>query len=274
MLYCCFADDARQASPTRDGCGPLVAIGGALVPGDAVKSAEDEIGRLCVDVGFPAGEEFKWSPRRGTWMWNGLTATARRDFFLAVLAALQAASATAIVVIEDASRGPANQGLTAEEDVSQLFLERVNNYLRFDHSGIVVVDRPSGDRGTEEKFLVGCLDVLRTGTRYVRHPDQLALVLTTSSHMSRLLQAADLIVSCSLARVAGESRHSLEVFDAVKPLLWNAGRIGGVGFKIQPDYTYANLYHWLLGDTVLSKGITDLQLPIPSRPYYSGPDAA
>lgn len=65
MLFC-FADDARQRTPSRDGMGPLVATGGLIVEDRAVGPLERALDALCRDYRFPPGQEFKWStpPRR------------------------------------------------------------------------------------------------------------------------------------------------------------------------------------------------------------------
>ncbi len=106
MLYCCFADDARQVKPSRPGCGPLVGIGGIIVPGDALKSAEAGIEQLCVAAGFPPNEEFKWSPGRTSWMHANLIKEERAAFFLSVRKLLHSLGAQAIVVAEDTGRAP------------------------------------------------------------------------------------------------------------------------------------------------------------------------
>ena len=46
-----------------------------------------------------------------------------------------------------------------------------------------------------------------------------------------------------------------------------SGRIGGVGLKIDPDFSYANLYHWVLGDTDFWRGNLGTPLPLNDRPY-------
>jgi hypothetical protein len=45
------------------------------------------------------------------------------------------------------------------------------------------------------------------------------------------------------------------------------GRIGGLGLKIHPDFRYANLYHWLLGDSHFVRYQSGYPLPFKSRPY-------
>jgi hypothetical protein len=57
-----FVDDARQSKPSRPGLGPLVAMGGVFVPSGRVGQLEQALGKHCLEVGFPPGEQFKWSP--------------------------------------------------------------------------------------------------------------------------------------------------------------------------------------------------------------------
>jgi hypothetical protein len=98
-----FADDSRQASPSRDGMGPLVAIGGLCVPGDAVHDLELAIDNLCKEHGFPPRAEFKWSPPRSSWMWKNLRSDRRFEFFRRALGLARSARCTARVVAEDTS---------------------------------------------------------------------------------------------------------------------------------------------------------------------------
>jgi hypothetical protein len=269
-----FADDARQGNPSRPGMGELVAIGGIYVPGHAIGELERALNDLCAQTGFPPGEEFKWSPGRELWMRDNLVEEARKEFFFRVLHLARSHGAVATIIVEDANYKTATQAASAEEDVACLFLERA--HLQFSTAGtegIVVVDRPSGGRADEERFLAGCLETLQSGTRYVR-PDHIALnVLSTPSRLVRLLQVADVVTSCTVALVGGEDRFSPPVFDEIKPLLpSDMERIGGIGLKIHPDYMYANLYYWLLGDPYLIKRGSGSPLPLESYPYASGPN--
>ncbi len=274
MLFC-FADDARQRTPSRDGMGPLVATGGLIVEDRAVGPLERALDALCRDYRFPPGQEFKWSPRRDQWMYGNLVEARRAEFFTGVLQATAAHGAQAVVVIEDANQGRAiDDSPSAEVDVTRMLLERVENRFRAGRSeGVIIVDRPGGDRAAEDRFLTGCLETLQSGTRYVK-PERIALnVLSTPSHLVRLVQAADLVTSCTLAAVAGEPRYSPPIFTAISPMFPSElGRIGGVGVKIHPDYVYANLYHWVLGDAHLVRYNTGVPLPLSTRPYASGPD--
>lgn len=272
-----FADDAKQGKPTRDGMGPLVATGGVVVPGDRVRGLEQEIDRICEASGFPTGEEFKWSPDRDQWMHANLVGDARRDFFLNILRLAAACGAEALVVIDDTRYATAIRDAPSHEaDVTRMFLERADNYLRWarvnDH-GVVIADRPGGGRREEDKFLLDCLETLQVGTKYVK-PERIALpVLSARSDLVRLAQLADVVTGCTLSRVAGEAQYAPPVFEGIKPLLLrDGGRIGGIGLKIHPDYIYVNLYHWVLGDDTFWRGGGGWPLPIVGRPYRQSPD--
>jgi hypothetical protein len=49
------------------------------------------------------------------------------------------------------------------------------------------------------------------------------------------------------------------------------GRCGGVGMKIHPDFRYANLYHWLLGDEFFARYMSAVPLPLMGRKYAASP---
>jgi hypothetical protein len=97
-------------------------------------------------------------------------------------------------------------------------------------------------------------------------------MVTEDSRRSRLLQLADVVTGCTTALVCGEEAWAPALFSSIKPLLdGSETRKGGVGLKIHPDLLYANLYHWLLGDTHLWKGSTGFGLPRSGLPYGTSP---
>ncbi|HLY24359.1 MAG TPA: hypothetical protein VKT83_17980 [bacterium] len=278
MMHFVFADDSRQQTPSRPGMDyPLVAVGGVFIPSDAVRNAERSLEDLCGAVGFPPREQFKWSPGRELWMHAGLGGDARRDFFIRALRLLQDNGTRVVVVIEDTGRATATGCAAHQLDATKLFLERVHNYLSFtgsaDWDGVVIADRPSGGRSDEDKFLLQCLETLHDGTEYVK-PERIAVnVLSTPARLVRLVQAADLVTSCTLALVGGEDSFSPPIFEAIRPMLLNSGAAtGGVGLKIHPDLRYANLYRWLLGDEYIWRGGWGTPLPQERLPYATGPN--
>lgn len=249
---------------------PLVGVGGVILDAEVVGPVQRAIDEQCREAGFPAGEEFKWSPGRELWMWKELRGQLREKFFISVLKILAAHEAVAIVIAVDQDANPATNADTPEEDATRLFLERASNrFVRSD--GVVIVDRPTGDRAAENRFLADCVMHLQDQGTYAI-PERFALpVMAAQSRFVRLLQAADLVTSCSLAYISGEQRYSPPVFDAVKSMFpTDYGRKGGIGLKIHPDFRYLNLYHWLLGDSHFVRFQSGYPLPMKNQLYADG----
>src|SRR5690606_5606381 len=110
-----YVDDSKVAKPSRSGMGSLVCAGGIYVPEEAVVELQAKLDAIARDSGFPVAEEFKWSPRKGTWMRDHLIGSARQAFFQRVLAECLSHQVQAIVCVNDSSRAPANQSHTHEE---------------------------------------------------------------------------------------------------------------------------------------------------------------
>ena len=269
-MYFFFADDARQIHPTRDRMQALVGIGGFSVQADKLRPLEIALETICTDAGFPSGEEFKWSPPKNRWMRENLVGETRLKFFLRVVETLAAHQVVMTLVASDTDCATATDAGSHELDVTQMYLERAHIQLKHAGTeGIVIVDRPGGGSRDEQKFLISCVEFVEKGSNYVR-PDRFAVnVLCGSSSLIRCLQAADLVASCGLARIGGETNFSPPVFDAMKPLLhknrW--GYRGGSGLKLHPDGKFRNLYYWLLGEKEYVRGNTGTTIPAPELPY-------
>lgn len=268
-----FADDAAQRSPSRPGMGQLSAVGGILIASTVLSELERRLDRVCTLAGFPQGEPFKWSPSRSMWMWANLTGAARATFFSTVTATLAELEAVATVVVTDPTRASATGADSADQDAVALLIERVHcQCTRRKGTGLLIVARPGGGRQQEDALLEHCRAVVTSGTSYVRPDNVSPTISTTPLAMSRALQAADVVVSCTLAMVAGETRFAPGVFTEILPLFdKQQSRIGGVGLKLHPDYCFANLYHWILGDVEFCKRGICTSLPSPRFPYYEGP---
>jgi hypothetical protein len=273
LMHLVFIDDAKQ-SPTRPGFkGKAVGAAALHVPADRARVAERAIRATCKKYRFTDEEEFKWSPNRDSWMYSGLVGPERQQFFFAIAERLVEARAFASIVIEDAGRNPATGALTTEQDVLVLLLERVANRLReLGEIAIVIADRPGGDRREEDRFVADCLQYLQAGTDYVEH-NEVSFVFTTDSKFVRLLQATDLLASSLTAYVAGEGTHSPPIVERLLALFPLASdRRGGYSIKLHPDYNFANLHHWLFGDTHLVRGNVGVPMPLKGWDYYEGPD--
>jgi len=264
-----FIDDAYQRSPSRQGMGPLLAIGGLYVPEESVQGLETAIDTLCGNVGFPFGEIFKWSPGRELWMHSNLLDEDRKRFFCGLLEKAQEHGAKAIIVIEDTGYNTATGIPDHEVDLVQLFLERSHWQLTCRNcKGMVIASQPSGDRRNERRFLAECVNSLRTGTNYTQFVHIALNIICCPPQIIRLLQLADVITSCTTAMVSGETNFAPPIFEKIKLMLVQDNRrIGGVGLKIHPDFRYANLYHWLLGDSLFVRGNIGVGMPLPSYPY-------
>lgn len=270
-----FADDSRQDSPSRDGMGPIMAIGGIQVTDSKVKIIEEELNSLCKErYGFPPKESFKWSPKKDMWMHKYLVEDDRERFFKEAISIAKNNEASINVIIADTRYKTITGNDDREIDLLNVFLERIHRKsLRHDTSSLVIVSQPGGGRGDEYKFLAKCSDSLECGTDYVKYERIVLNIISTSHKFIRLLQLADVITSCTTAYVCGEDQYSPTIFDMIKPMFdRDSTRIGGIGLKIHPDIYYANLYHWLLGDDTFRKGSMGVGMPLPNFPYASDPN--
>ena len=268
-----FIDDAGQRNPSRPGMHNLLSVGGLYVPEKSVYVLEKQLGALCEEYNFPPGEIFKWSPGRELWMHDNLINEARNEFTNKAIKSAIDLGARAIVVISDTQYKTATNSVNHEIDLLKLFLERAHWLLKQNKSiGLVIASQPSGDRRAENKFLANCIETLKVGTEYVEFEMIPLCILSCPPRFIRLLQLADIITSCSIAYVSGESNYSPPIFDSLLRLFAGDGsRIGGIGVKIHPDNVYCNLYHWLLGDKTLWRGSSGFGLPLPQFPYSEGP---
>jgi hypothetical protein len=269
-----FADDSKQNNPTREDMKPLIGLGGIHVSAEDLSNIEVEMDELCKNYNFPKGEEFKWSPRKGTYMHSNIIEQERIDFYKELFEISSNYNITAIVVasnIECRCADPSSN--SHEEDVITMFLERADQLLNSNkRNGLVIIDKPGGGHKQVKALISKCLETLERGTDYVKFDSIPLPVMTADSKHIRLLQLADVVIGCCLARLAGELKYSPETFKLIKPLLRKEfDRIGGVGFKIHPDLRYKNLYHWLLGDEFLKRGDAGGTLPEKGYPYYENP---
>jgi hypothetical protein len=264
-----FVDDSRHRTPSRPGMRSFVSVGALSIPSYRARQAANDIESVCKSYEFPEGEEFKWSPGRKLWMHSAVRAERRHAFFVDVIRILAAHEAVVAVVIVDEIAARASDGATPEEDAVTMLLERVEHLCnQHDSQCLVLADRPGGGRREEDEFLADCLEVLTTGTTFVLPENIVHNVVSTSSHLSRLLQAADLVTGIVAARVAGEREFSPPLFELVLPLFYRDGtRVGGYGLKIHAALRYCNLYHWLCGDDTFWQRMVGHGLPRPGFIY-------
>jgi hypothetical protein len=273
-----FADDSRQLKPSRLGAGKFIALGGLHVAGDHVGFLERFIDQLCKRIGFPPDEQFKWSPGANeSFMRTVLQRDRRTQFYEELFRIAREFEVSASVVMVDSNYRPAIEASeTPEMDATALFLERASYALGSQYKdGVVVVAMPSGGASEGQRFVAECLGLIESGTGYQSLSNLPLGVFAAQSRQLRLLQLADVITSCTVARVSGETRYSPHVFELIKPLLRRGtDRIGGIGLKIHPEYIYQNLYYWLLNDRSFWRDGAVRTLPDPNRPFADHPNEA
>jgi len=267
-----FADDSCQTKPRRPGMNPFVAIGGIRVDAEQLGPLNTALEELCRNkYSFPAGEEFKWSAKR-SWMARALTEKQRRKFYLAVLDILGHHDVVATVMSTTRTRLNNKSIESATNEATKFYLERIEQQCqRRNKQAFIVVDRPGGGRNEEVAFLKRCTGVVEDGTYWVKFAHIAHGLLAADSRTSRLLQAADLVVSCTAAAIAGQ-KYATGIFDAIVPLFDRSGdRVQGYGLKIESDDLNANLYHWLLGAEYFWHGRSRMRLPRTNRRWASDP---
>lgn len=271
-MFFCFIDDSKQRRPSRSKMGPLVAIGGVIVNSRDIKDIEKQLNALCEKYSFPQLEKFKYSPGRELWMRDNLKNEKRKKFFSDIFKTISNFDIKLIVVIEDTKYACASDSSSHELDCIKLFIERLNR-VKSD-SGIIICDRPSGDRKAEKKFSKNCFNIILKGTEYLIPEYLLMNIIPADSCFIRLLQIADVVTSCTLALVAGEKKYAPQIFNSFKDLFHTGiNNIAGAGLKIHPDSIYVNLYYWLLGNNSFCRSNnTGISLPNNNYPYYSNED--
>lgn len=265
-----FADDSTQKS-VREGMGKIIGFGGVFVNEDALSGLENEINGICESYEIPVGDEVKWSPKKGTWIYENLHGNARTECYSKILKATKDTGCRALVVAWDTGRTTL-QGDRAFNKVLDYAFERIAMHLSKRESlGVIVADRPGGGSKEDEQFLSAFLTRLNDGTDYVV-PEQVPInILTTPSHLLRHLQVADLITSITCAMVAGQDKYAAPLFPIIKEMLIenHHGYKGGTGLKVFPD-ELINLYHWILEESHFVKVSmsTGFPLPDPKLLYY------
>jgi hypothetical protein len=265
-----FADDSTQKG-AREGMGTLVAFGGALFPEAAVRPFALNVESICSEFGIPSGDEVKWSPKKGTWIYENLKGETRTECYRRIITAASELRVRALVIVWDTGRTTLKGDRAFEKCIDFAFERLSVNLSKRAEQAIIVADRPGGGKKQEEGLLGNFVQRVLDGTEY-SVPDWCALnILTTPSKLLRQLQVADLITGVTTAMVAGQYKYAEPLFEEIKPMLLRNyyKTVGGTGLKLFPD-DLINLYHWILGEDVFWKVGRNAGFRIPDKngPYY------
>lgn len=271
-----FIDDSERLDPPRAGLGHLVAYGGVIVPESALAPFAEPLVKLRVELGLPAGTEFKWNPPKNHPLHRKTAeqALARRTM-LEAAASLEIKS---VVVVADLSLLPGRDDQAERELLAYLY-ERVTMCLA-NEAGVIVADEPGGGAADGKLWLARSLKLTDNGTAYVR-PEAIVLpIVSAPSHHVPHLQLADLVVAATTAAIAG-SPYGLEYVPLLHQLAHKnaAGYAGGTGIKICPDVVgnpkcLINLRHWVFGENSFCRTGSGSGAPLPYAkwgwPYVTG----
>jgi hypothetical protein len=267
-----FVDETHQVGQ-RAGMGRLLALGGVLLGEETLWGLAHRIDVICHQFGIPDGCQLKWSPPPDNWIHHNLTGERRTDCYGQVLDAVSQSGGRGIVVAIDTGRtAPTLQGSHALLRAFQWVYERTVMQLEQEgHRGLIIADRPSGNRRQETELLGEVLETIEEGTAYVP-PNTIPInVLTTPARLVRHLQVADLVVGVTTAMLTGAGRYAEPLFGAVQAMLVRSadGLAGGAGLKLFPP-SLTNLYHWVLGEPRYARRRQDREwrLPSPEFAYY------
>lgn len=262
-----FADDSTQKS-CREGMGKIVAFGGVLVDSKNLRRLSQNIDEIATRHGIPSGEEIKWSPRKGTWIYENLKDEARLSCYRSILEAANSAGCKAVIAICDYEMRNLKPEWGFERCVTYA-LERVSTYLaQTSEESVIIADRPSGGHKEADDFLAAFSDHLASERNHMLDKTFAMTMLTAPSDMVRHLQLADLVVSVTAAMFAGQTKWASRYFDLVRSTLLSntLGYIGGTGVKVYPD-ELTNLYYWVLGEKEFSKVGKNAAWPLPMPNY-------
>lgn len=246
--------------------GKVVAFGGVLVDSAQLKPLAQKIDKIISDHGVPPDEEIKWSPRKGSWIYENLKDESRASCYTAILRTANETGFKSVVALCDYEMRNIKPEWGFERCVTYA-LERVSTHLtKTSNEAVIIADRPSGGHKEADEFLAAFVEHLSSDRNHMLEKTFSINMLTAQSHMVRHLQLADLVVSITAAMFAGQTKWASQYFDLVKgTFICNAlGYVGGTGVKVYPD-ELTNLYYWVLGEKQFSKAGRGTAWPIPDK---------
>lgn len=248
-----FADDSTHKG-AREHMGKLLAFGGFLLDGSRLKALSTQTEEILKKYGVPDNEEVKWSPRKGSWIYENLTGDARVACYSQILEATAAAEARVVVTVCDPAMREIKPAWGFERCVTYA-LERISTHLtKCDEEAVIICDRPSGGPKQSDQFLIDFVEHLASDFNHMMANSFAMNMLTAHSHMVRHLQIADLVVSITTAMASGNTKWAEQYFDIIRRMMLtnSLGYVGGTGFKVYPDQLI-NLYHWVVHEDAFTK---------------------
>jgi hypothetical protein len=270
-VHVIFVDDSAQKGRRR-GMGQLLALGGVILPEEAIAPYSAGVDKIYDTLGVPGRTEMKWNVPDGNFL-KTAPAGVRQSLYGSAIDLAAELNVRSVVVVWDTGR-TSLQGDEAKRRVLQYLYERVSVALdKLGGIGVVVADKPGGGPKDEAKWLSRTLDLTDYGTEFVK-PDKIVMaVVTAPSHHLRHLQLADVVVSATTAAVAGGNQFSQQLVPALMKIAHrNAlGYVGGAGIKLFPN-ELINLHHWAFGEDTFAKVAMSTGWQLPWREWEYATD--
>lgn len=265
-----FADDSAHKG-ARERMGKLVAFGGFLVDGSSLRALSETTDTILKEFGVPEHEEVKWSPRKGSWIYENLGGDARLACYSGILKAAADAGGKVVVSVCDPEMRNLKPDWGFERCVTYA-LERISTYLAIEKvEAVIICDRPSGGPKQADEFLAAYVEHLASEFNHMLTGSFAMNMLTAPSHMVRHLQIADLIVSITTAMVSGNTKWAEPYFETIRGMMLtnSLGYVGGTGLKVYPEQL-TNLYHWVVREDAFTKAGRMTGISLPSDQYLYG----
>jgi hypothetical protein len=152
--------------------GPVVSVGGVLIEEAQLRPLSAAMDAIARKFGVPENEEFKWSPKKGSWIYDYLHEGSREDCYREILEAAAAHNAKAAVVCWNTARTAEKDQAAFERCVDYLF-ERISMNLEDrGSSAIIVADKPGGGKDQEAEFLTNFVEPGEKQNEVVCNPIQ------------------------------------------------------------------------------------------------------
>jgi hypothetical protein len=263
-----FIDDSQQTDPPRQGLGPLVALGGVVVPDYQIAPYAAALSAIRSELGIPDSEEIKWKPPKGSYLASAGKAIITELRARMLQAAFEHDIRSIVVIINHGMAYKASTAVQVGKELLKRLFERVTILLaKANDIGVMIADKPGGGPADEGRWLAETLKLTNDGTEYVE-PGKIVLpIMTAPSHHVPHLQLADLVTASSTAAVAGRPA-GLELKDLLRQLAHRNHHddAWGAGIVLYPQ-ELINLCYWAFGEENVSKVSVNTGFGLPDKRF-------
>jgi hypothetical protein len=248
-----FIDDTEQMEKR------YVGMGGVIFNDNSIPNLFSMFTHAKESHSIPASEEIKWSPRKGSWIFENLRGEKRIAAYSAILNLIRLFGGKIITAVMYRYMTSYNVR-EAKWKCIEFVTERFQMFLQSqeDKNGIIIADFPGS--GTEEKKLLSdYYQLLDSGTRYIKPSNLVMNILTTESHLNPGLQIADLVVGITTSMCTSHNAYASNFWHIVKESLHQSagGIVIGCGIKIFPRETAEDIYARLFPQYFEEEGLEE-----------------